>query len=65
MGYHKGEDTLMEGAVEMYQWERQIQSIVDEIDRCIRQQDSLTILLESIWLSSIGTPRPGMPARIC
>ena len=29
----------MEGAVEMYQWERQIQSIVDEIDRCIRQQD--------------------------
>ena len=31
MGYHKGEDTLMEGAVEMYQWERQIQSIVDEL----------------------------------
>ena len=65
MGYHKGEDTLMEGAVEMYQWERQIQSIVDEIDRCIRQQDSLTILPESIWWSSTGTRRPGMPAQIC
>ena len=41
MGYHKGEDTLMEGAVEMYQWERQIQSIVDEIDRCCLLYTSL------------------------
>ena len=48
MGYHKGEDTLMEGAVEMYQWERQIQSIVDEIDRCIRQQDSEALTLQAL-----------------
>ena len=32
----------------MYQWERQIQSIVDEIDRCIRQQDSEALTLQAL-----------------
>ena len=38
----------------MYQWERQIQSIVDEIDRCIRQQDS-----EALTLQALG-PQAGL-----
>lgn len=32
----------------MYQWEQQIQSIVDEIDRCIRQQDSEALTLRAL-----------------
>ena len=53
----------------MYQWERQIQSIVDEIDRCIRQQDSEALTLQALsrrlGYSESYTPESSGRSRAC
>lgn len=50
----------------MYQWERQIQSIVDEIDRCIRQQDSEALTLQALWATqNLIPPESSGRSRAC